>query len=89
MESMFSGGAVAIVGIAIVYMVFMGRREKSPYDAQTQSQIMALRAHAEAKEKYALQGVERRAQKQADRRLGQRQAVKQTRMHARPGTLGR
>ena len=83
MESFFSGGAFAIAGIAIVYLLFMGRRAQPPYDEQTQSQIMALRQHVEDREKNALQGIERRAQNHADRRRAQRLADKQARQQSR------
>ncbi|BDT69496.1 hypothetical protein os1_36870 [Comamonadaceae bacterium OS-1] len=76
MESLLVACGLALVGIAVVYMVLVGRKRKPPYDEETQSQIMALRAHVEAREKNALQGIERRAQKQADRRRAQRMADK-------------
>nr|WP_315191302.1 hypothetical protein [uncultured Albidiferax sp.] len=63
----------------------MGRKSKPPYDEETQSQIMALREHVEAREKNALQGIERRAQVQADRRRAERLADKAARRQARTG----
>ena len=68
MESVLAGCGFALVGIAVVYSVLVGRNRQPPYDEETQSQIMAMREHVEAKEIYALQSVERRAQQQADRR---------------------
>nr|WP_315225287.1 hypothetical protein [uncultured Albidiferax sp.] len=68
MESFFSGGAFAIAGIAIVYLLFMFRKPQVPYDEQTPSQIMALRQHAKEHEDSAPQGIDRRAQDHDRRR---------------------
>ncbi len=85
MESLLAGCGFVLVGIAVVYSVLMGRKSKPPYDEETQSQIMALREHVEAREKNALQGIERRAQVQADRRRAERLADKAARRQARTG----
>lgn len=85
MESLLAGCGFVLVGIAVVYSVLMGRKSKPPYDEETQSQIMALREHVEAREKNALQGIERRAQVQADRRRAERLADKAARRQARAG----
>lgn len=85
MESLLAGCGFALVGIAVVYSVLMGRKTKPPYDEETQSQIMAMREHVEAREISALQALERRAQKQADIRRTQKQADKEARRQKKSG----
>ncbi len=85
MESFLAGCGFVLVGIAVVYSVLVGRKSKPPYDEETQSQIMALREHVEAREKNALKAIDRRSQEQADRRRAQRLADKQTRRQEKAG----
>lgn len=69
MESLFLASPYTMAGIGLVCLVFIVLNYKTPYDRKTQAHITALRRHVDDREKYAMEGIDRRrARRKAEKR---------------------